>query len=137
MPDLFGHDTPQETIVEIRPTQRDTNRATVRVGLPKGAGGRRKPRVVILRMRDVFAMDATGLRALEEVHERFRRQGIVMLLSGVRSQPMMVLVKSGALERFGEANVLGSFREASVRAWAVADETVPRDDGSKGSVPRV
>jgi SulP family sulfate permease len=81
---------------------------------------RLKPRVVILRMRDVFAMDVTGLHALEEVHERFRRQGITMLLSGVRSQPMMVLVRSGALERLGEDNVLGSFRDAVARAWDVA-----------------
>jgi len=82
----------------------------------------RQPRVVILRMRDVLAMDATGLKALEEVHHRFRRRGIHLLLSGVRAQPMMVLVKSGALDRLGEDNVLGSFREASVRAWAVVDE---------------
>ncbi len=77
---------------------------------------RQKPRVVILRMRDVFAMDVTGLYALEEVHQRFSRQGVTLLLSGVRVQPMMVLVRSGALERLGEANVLGSFREAVERA---------------------
>lgn len=81
----------------------------------------RAPRVVILRMRDVFSMDASGLHALEEVHDRFRHRGITLLLSGVRSQPMMVLVKSGALDRIGERNVLGSFKEASVRAWELAD----------------
>ena len=31
-------------------------------------------------MRDVFAMDATGLHALEEVHARFTRQGVGMVL---------------------------------------------------------
>lgn len=86
---------------------------------------RRKPRVVILRMRDVFAMDVTGLHALEEVHARFHRQGITLLLSGIRSQPMMVLVRSGALERLGEDNVLGSFREAVERAWALSGEGSP------------
>ncbi len=40
---LFGNRPAEETIVEIRPTQRDANRATVRVGL---VGGRKKPRVV-------------------------------------------------------------------------------------------
>jgi len=35
---------------------------------------------------------------------------------------MMAMVKSGALDRFGEHNVLGSFKEASVRAWEIADE---------------
>lgn len=83
------------------------------------------PRVVILRMREVFAMDATGLRALEEVHHRFTKQGTVVLISGIRAQPLMVLQRSGALDRFGPENVLGSFKEASVRAWTVLDEEVP------------
>ncbi|MEM9347840.1 MAG: regulatory protein RecX [Planctomycetota bacterium] len=46
MTDLFGDDTPGEQIVEIRPTQRDENRATVRVGLAPGTGPKKKPRVV-------------------------------------------------------------------------------------------
>lgn len=96
----------------------------------------RAPRVVILRMRDVFSMDATGLHALEEVHARFRGQGITMLLSGVRAQPMMVLVKSGALDRFGERNVLGSFKEASVRAWELADDADERASPAEPSAPR-
>ena len=83
---------------------------------------RQRPRIVILRMRDVFAMDATGLHALEQVHKRLRQHGTVMLLSGIRAQPMMTLVRSGALDRFGEDNVLGSFREAAIRAWAISDE---------------
>jgi anti-anti-sigma regulatory factor len=78
-------------------------------------------------------MDVTGLHALEEVHTRFQRQGITMLLSGVRSQPMMVLVRSGALDRFGEDNVLGSFRDAAERAWVVVgeDSTGPLDRGRR------
>ncbi|MDP2469977.1 MAG: SulP family inorganic anion transporter [Candidatus Palauibacterales bacterium] len=88
----------------------------------------RKPRIVILRMREVFAMDATGLHALEKVHQRLAKHGVVMLLSGVRAQPLAAMVRSGALDRFGEENVLGSFREASVRAWEVTDQ-LP-DNGS-------
>jgi hypothetical protein len=34
-------------------------------------------------------------------------------------------VQSGALERLGEDNVLGSFRDATIRAWAVWDEVAP------------
>jgi SulP family sulfate permease len=70
----------------------------------------------------VFAMDATGLHALEDVHHRFTKQGTIVLISGIRDQPLMVLRRSGALERFGAGKVLGSFREASVRAWAVLEE---------------
>lgn len=82
---------------------------------------RRQPRLVILRMRDVFAMDATGQHALERVCERFRRRGIPVLLSGIRAQPLQVLERSGSLERIGLDNVLGSFREAVERAWAIVE----------------
>ena len=80
----------------------------------------RHPRVVILRMRDVYAMDATGLHALEEVHTRLSRAGSAMILSGVRPQPLEAMVKSGVLDRLGAENVLGTFREATMRAWAVS-----------------
>lgn len=77
---------------------------------------RRKPVVVILRMRYVMAMDATGLRALEEVHERFLRQGTLLILSGVQEQPRRVLERSGLLERMGHDNVLDTFPRAVLRA---------------------
>ena len=43
MPDLFGDESEAEQIVAIRPTQRDANRATIRVGVE---GAKKKPRVV-------------------------------------------------------------------------------------------
>jgi hypothetical protein len=47
---------------------------------------------------------------------------------------MDVLVRSGAYERFGEATVLGSFRQAAIRAWEVLDEMPPSAlDGSPGA----
>jgi len=74
------------------------------------------PEVVILRMRHVLAMDATGLEALEEVAARFRRRGTALLLSGVHAQPLVVMERSGALDRLGEQNVFASFPEAMARA---------------------
>ena len=92
---------------------------------------RSRPRLVILRMRSVFALDSTGLHALEKVHERLGRHGTHLILSGVHAQPMDVLVRSGAYDRFGEENVCGSFREAVVRAWVLFDE--PEGRGSVGT----
>jgi SulP family sulfate permease len=86
----------------------------------------RHPRVVVLRMRDVYAVDATGLHALEEVRARLEKSGATLLVSGVREQPRRALAQSGLLERLGEENVLGSFREAVTRAWAVATPAGPR-----------
>jgi len=79
----------------------------------------RPPTVVILRMWDVYALDATGLHALEDIFEVFRRQGTVLLLSGVRAQPLMVLERSGFLERIGEDNIPGAFSDAVARATEI------------------
>ncbi|MEQ1856553.1 MAG: SulP family inorganic anion transporter [Longimicrobiales bacterium] len=86
---------------------------------------RSKPRLVILRLRDVLALDSTGLYALEQVHTRLRHRGTHLILSGVHAQPMDVLVRSGAYERIGVDNVKSTFREAAVRAWELLDETPP------------
>jgi SulP family sulfate permease len=71
-----------------------------------------RPRAVVLRMRHVLAMDATGLHAVEDVAARLRRRGTRLLLSGVHAQPLVALERSGALERIGAENVFASFSEA-------------------------
>lgn len=75
-----------------------------------------RTRAVILRMRHVLAMDATGLHALEDVAQRLRRRGTRLLLSGVHAQPLIALERSGALERIGTENVFESFDEALAAA---------------------
>lgn len=87
------------------------------------------PSVVILRMREVLALDSTGLHALETVHAGLGRAGTRLLLSGVHSQPRAVLERSGALDRVGRENVLGTYAEACARAWEIA-----ATDGVAGEV---
>lgn len=79
-----------------------------------------RPRLVILRMRQVLALDSTGLHALETVRRQLSSHGTHLILSGVHAQPMTVLVKSGALERLGTENVRATFAEAVARAWELA-----------------
>jgi SulP family sulfate permease len=74
------------------------------------------PRILILRMRRVPTMDATGLRALEDVFEKCQRDGTVLLLSGVHPRPRAYLQRFGLLDRIGPANVLDNFDMALVRA---------------------
>ena len=60
MPDLFGESEEPEVIVAIRPTQRDANRATIRVGRngDSATPGRKKPRVVAtLTIRRIADLD--------------------------------------------------------------------------------
>src|SRR5262245_50289947 len=76
----------------------------------------RPPPVLIVRMRAVLAIDATGLRALEDLLDKTRRDGTVLVLSGVHAQPLVALERSGLLERIGEDNVHGNIREALAHA---------------------
>jgi SulP family sulfate permease len=79
------------------------------------------PRVLILRLREVLAIDATGLRALEDVLDKAEADGTQVLLTGVQAQPRTVLVRAGILERVGEANVVPDFRSAVERAKAIVE----------------
>jgi len=77
---------------------------------------RSTPKVVILRMRHVLAMDATGLYALEDVIVRLKKRGSRLLLSGVHAQPLFALERSGMLERIGEDCLFSNFEDAAHRA---------------------
>lgn len=77
------------------------------------------PRVFILRVREVPVMDATGLHALEELAHKCRRQGIVLLLSGLQPQPHQVLRRAGLADLLGEENLLENTDLALARAKAI------------------
>ena len=73
---------------------------------------RRRPRVVILRMRHVMAIDATGLHALEDVRNRLRQQGAELLLSGVHAQPLAAMTRAGAVQHIGIDHMFSTFPDA-------------------------
>jgi SulP family sulfate permease len=83
------------------------------------------PPVLILRMRRVPAMDATGLRALEDVYNKTVHERTKLVLSGVQPQPRKVLEASGLLGRIGEANVHAEINAALVRAVELLAEARP------------
>ena len=74
------------------------------------------PEVLILRMRDVLAMDATGLDALEDLFERLKKQKKALILCGPHSQPLFALTRSGLIDRLGEPNICGDMPSALARA---------------------
>jgi sulfate permease, SulP family len=79
----------------------------------------RPPRVFVLRMRRVPAIDATGLHALEEFHAKCRRQGTVLLLSGVHAQPLVAFHRARFDEHLGPDSMFGSLDDALDRARAI------------------
>ncbi len=74
------------------------------------------PEVLILRMRDVLALDATGLDALEDLYEKLRRNGKHLILCGPHSQPMIALTRAGFIDRIGLDNVCGDMEGSLARA---------------------
>src|SRR4029450_7195181 len=74
------------------------------------------PPVVILRLRNMTAIDATGLHELERLTERLRATGRTLLLCGARSQPEQFLRQSPFLRDLGEENMLPHVEAALSRA---------------------
>lgn len=81
------------------------------------------PKVVILRMREVVAIDATALRSLTETIAGFEREGTVLLLSGVGEQPLRALRLSGLAKRLGEDHLHATFADALDAARQLVFET--------------
>ncbi len=73
-------------------------------------------RVLILRMRNVPAMDISGLEALEQVYARCQRKGITLLLSHVNEQPMNVMTKGEFIQKIGAENICENIDAALIRA---------------------
>jgi SulP family sulfate permease len=76
------------------------------------------PKVLIIRMRNVPAIDSTGMHTLREVAKRSKKDGTLVLLSDVHTQPLMALSKSDVLDEIGEENVFGNIDDALNRARA-------------------
>ena len=71
--------------------------------------------VVILRLRNMTALDATGIHALEQFSERLHKTGKTLLLCGARNQPSQLISRSDFLKHVGPENVLPNIRAALVR----------------------
>ncbi len=76
----------------------------------------RRPDVLVIRMRNVLALDATGLRVLEEFLCEADKHGPAIVLSGLHAQPLVLLERAGFMDRIGRDNVIGSFDDALERA---------------------
>jgi SulP family sulfate permease len=78
------------------------------------------PRALVVRMRNVPAMDSTGIHALRELARRSHRDRTTLILAEVSDQPRTVLMSSGLLDEVGPGNVFDSFDDAMVHASEVA-----------------
>jgi sulfate permease, SulP family len=77
------------------------------------------PPVVILRLRNMTALDATGLFALEEVARELHAAGRTLILCGAREQPSKLLHQAEFEEVVGADNICENVQAALRRAEAV------------------
>ncbi|MEO8129042.1 MAG: SulP family inorganic anion transporter [Bryobacteraceae bacterium] len=78
------------------------------------------PEIVILRLRNMTAIDATGLHALEAFSGRLRKSGRTLLFCGARLQPAQFLMQADFAERIGAENILPDVQAALDRAREIA-----------------
>ena len=76
----------------------------------------KKPKVLIVRMRNVPAMDSTAMHALQDLVRRTRRDKTVVYLSDVQPQPLIALQQSNLLDEIGENCLFGNIDEALAAA---------------------
>lgn len=94
----------------------------------------REVKVVILRMRRVPVMDATGASAMETMVDRLAHRGVLVLISGLQDQPRAVLERSGILDKVsrGRDHLFGTSEEAIEHArvhLSLEDHTLPARSG--------
>src|SRR5439155_1609 len=77
------------------------------------------PKVFILRMRRVPAIDASGMHALDEFYDKCFRQGTLLLLAGVHAQPMFAMTQYGLIDKIGEGNMFENLDDALARAGEI------------------
>ncbi len=75
--------------------------------------------VVVLRVRNMTAIDATGLHALEVFSDRLRRTGRTLLICGAREQPAQMLEQAEFIRHLGKENILPHVDAALKRAREV------------------
>ncbi|HEX6496008.1 MAG TPA: SulP family inorganic anion transporter [Acidobacteriaceae bacterium] len=78
--------------------------------------------VVILRLRNMTALDATGLHAIQQFAGRLHKSGRTLLLCGAREQPAKLLAQADFIAQVGRNNILPHVQAALERAREINAE---------------
>src|SRR5258708_31639280 len=70
------------------------------------------PPVIILRLRNMTAIDSTGIQALENFADRVHESGKELILCGAREQPAKRMYQAEFHQHVGQENICGSVAEA-------------------------
>lgn len=78
------------------------------------------PPIVVLRLRNMTALDATGIHALEEFSRRLKRSGRTLLICGARNQPAQLIARTNFADQIGRENICPHVQAAIERARQLA-----------------
>lgn len=78
------------------------------------------PQILVIRMRNVPAIDSTGLHILQQIIKRNRKNQI-FILSGVQKQPLKALEQSGLVAKIGAENICKNIDVSLKRARKILD----------------
>jgi sulfate permease, SulP family len=78
--------------------------------------------VVILRLRNMTALDATGMLALEDFADRLHATGRTLILCGARTQPAKLMHLAEFEDHVGAENICPHIEAALARAKGIHDE---------------
>ena len=84
------------------------------------------PPIVIIRLRNMTAIDATGLFALEEVAQQLHATGRTLILCGAREQPAQLMHQAEFEDVVGRDNICANVQDALRRAEAVFEKIEAR-----------
>lgn len=76
-------------------------------------------KVLVLRMRSVPAIDASGIHSFESIIKACKKNNTTLIMSHVNEQPMKVLKKSGMYDSIGEENICANIDHALARAQEI------------------
>ena len=85
----------------------------------------KRPKVLVIRMRDVTLLDATALRALRDMIRRCRGERTLVLISEIHAQPLIALQRSALWEELGDEAVFMSLDDALDRARLHMSDRTP------------
>jgi SulP family sulfate permease len=78
-----------------------------------------EPEVLIIRMRKVLAIDATGLQALQDLHHKLKSKGKHLILSAPHTQPLAMMENAGFIDAIDRENVCPHIAGALARARVI------------------
>ncbi|HVH72497.1 MAG TPA: SulP family inorganic anion transporter, partial [Candidatus Dormibacteraeota bacterium] len=84
------------------------------------------PPILILRLRNMTAIDSTGLQALENLSDQVHDSGRALILCGAREQPSKLMHQAEFEQHIGPENMCQSIEEALNRARVVYPEVSKR-----------